>query len=291
MRSALSLATVVCISSLVFACGSDGGVGTVGGTGDDSGLDTGNGSGGDGGNQDQDGTIPPGELDASLDVIFPDGFYGPDTSLPDGATLVDAGCAPAGITCSGTIADTCDTSGNLTTFDCASIGEVCADGYGCVVCTPGSGSCKGSIGSLCKSDGSGYITNDCDPLLGLTCSAGICLGTCSPSALGTSYIGCDYYAVTLSNPLLDQVTFYASVSIANTGGSTAKVTITGPSGFSATYSIPSGIIQEVKLPWDANLSNQAGSVLEKGGAYRIRSTQPVTVYQFNARDYVIGSTY
>jgi hypothetical protein len=290
MRTALTLATVVCVSSVVFACGSDGGVGTVGGTGEDGGNDTGNTSG-DGGNPDQDGTIPPGELDASLDVNFPDGFYGPDTSLADGASGTDAGCAPAGITCTGTVADTCDTSGNLTTFDCASISEVCADGYGCVVCTPGSGSCKGSLGSLCKSDGSGYITNDCDPLLGLTCSAGICLGTCSASSLGTSYIGCDYYAATLSNPALDQSTFYASVSIANTGSSTAKVTVTGPAAFSATYSVASGVIQEVKLPWDNNLSVQYGSTLEKGGAYRIRSTQPVTVYQFNARDYQIGGVY
>jgi IgGFc binding protein len=290
MRNALFLASLVSLTALVYACGSDGGVGTTTGGDTDSGYDSGYITNPDTGPlPQQDGTIPDPGIDASLDVQFPDGFTAPDTSTVDAGQLVDSGCSPPGISCSGNVAYTCDGKGQLFADDCTKKNLTCADGYGCVTCVPGTGSCNGSLGTVCNNTGTGYLTNDCDSLLGLTCNQGICTGTCAN--LGQSYIGCDYYAVTLSNPALDQVTFYASVSIANTGSSTATVTITGPANFKQTLSINPGVIVEQKLPWDANLSNQFGTVLEKGGAYRIRSTQPVTVYQFNARDYQIGNNF
>ena len=294
MRSAISLACLVCVGSLVFACGSDGGNPGVdplpapdaSGGGVDTGvIDWGT----DGGQPAADATVVDPTIDASLDVQFPDAFFAPDSAQSiDASQSVDAGCSPPGISCTLNTATECK-NGAITVTNCALQNKVCADGFGCVACVPGSGSCNGNLGSICKSDGSGYVTSDCDPALGLTCNQGICTGDCAN--VGQSYIGCDYYAVTLSNPALAQNVFFASVSIANTGSTTAKITVTGPAAFNQTYNVAPGAIQEVKLPWDTNLSVQYGTVLEKGGAYRIRSTEPVTVYQFNARDYQIGGSF
>lgn len=294
MRSAISLACLVCVGSLIFACGSDGGNPGVDPqpTPDASagGVDTGVIDWGtDGGQPGADATVVDPTIDASLDVQFPDAFFAPDSAQSvDASQSVDAGCSPPGISCTLNTATECK-NGAITVTNCALQNKVCADGFGCVACVPGSGSCNGNLGSVCKSDGSGYVTSDCDPALGLTCNQGICTGDCAN--VGQSYIGCDYYAVTLPNPLVNQANFFASVSIANTGSSTAKITVTGPAAFNQTYNVAAGAIQEVKLPWEVNISTQQNSVLEKGGAYRIRSTEPVTVYQFNARDYFLNGQY
>lgn len=226
-------------------------------------------------------------IDASLDIAFPDSFTNPDTSAGDASVAdgAEAGCAPNGVVCNGNVATTCN-NGVTTVATCSGGTPLCADGFGCVVCAPGSGSCNGSTGTVCKSDGSGYTTNDCDPLLGLTCSGGTCLGACSASNIGQSYIGCEYYAVTMTNHLLDQVTFYFSVSISNASTAAATVTITGGAlGAPITQTVAAGAIVEVTLPWVPNLSTSLLTRKETNAAYRIRSTQPITVYEFNARDY------
>ena len=240
-----------------------------------------------------DGTVPPPELDATLDIGFPDSFTVPDSSSGGDAAVDSGGCSPNGISCNGAIANTCN-NGTLTQTNCALQNKLCANGFGCVTCMPGTGSCNGNTGTLCKSDGTGFVQNDCDPLLGLTCNAGVCSGSCAN--IGQSYIGCEYYAVTSLNHLLNQTLFNFSVSISNTGPQAATVTITGPGNFNSSYGVASGAIVEVTLPWVPSLSCGVGpcnggqpttptTARVNGGAYRIRSTQPVTVYQFNARDY------
>ncbi len=240
-----------------------------------------------------DGTVPPPELDATLDIGFPDSFTVPDSSSGGDAAVDGGGCSPNGISCNGAIANTCN-NGTLTQTNCALQNKLCANGFGCVTCMPGTGSCNGNTGTLCKSDGTGFVQNDCDPLLGLTCNGGVCSGSCAN--IGQSYIGCEYYAVTSLNHLLNQTLFNFSVSISNTGPQAATVTITGPGNFNSSYGVASGAIVEVTLPWVPSLSCGVGpcnggqpttptTARVNGGAYRIRSTQPVTVYQFNARDY------
>ncbi|HEY6459633.1 MAG TPA: IgGFc-binding protein, partial [Polyangiaceae bacterium] len=251
-----------------------------------------------------------GSSDASLDISFPDSFFGPDGSgSGSGSSGGDSGpqCSPQGVTCQGTVANSC-LGGVLTTQDCSTLTppESCANGYGCVVCQPGTGSCNGSTGTACNSQGTGTTTNVCDPLQGETCDAttGQCDGDCGN--LGASYIGCEYYAVTMLNHLIDQGTFYFSVSLSNTTSKTASVNVQGGALASPmTVSIPAGQLTEVKLPWVKPLScgsgtcngNQLaqptppGTTLQSVGAYHIRSTEPITAYEFNARDYVIGSEY
>jgi IgGFc binding protein len=318
-RAWLGWATLVSLGT-VLGCGS----GSQGFAGDDTGsgkpdssMNDGQ-SGSDGmmlssdGGGPTDSTVHDGKHvpdTSGLDITLPDGFTSPeegtDTSSGSGDSS-SGGCSPDGITCSGSTAITC--SGGVETMKtCSGTTSTCAAGYGCVVCTPGSGSCSGTTGTLCNSDGTGTTTNDCDPELGLTCLGGVCTGACAD--IGESYIGCEYYAATLLNHLIDQTTFYFSVSIGNQGTSPATVTITGGALTTTvtTTIAPGAIWESLKLlPWVPAISCGAGpccgdangcapaaptTALTKNGAYHIKSTQPVTVYEFNARDYVIGTEY
>jgi hypothetical protein len=289
---ALSLGTLL-------GCGSGSGEFT----GDDTGSGKPDSSAGDGSQSDGPMLLSDGPNDTTtkdgthipdtggLDFGLPDGFASPDegtdTSGPEDSMM--SGCAPDGITCMGSTAVTC-TSGTETTQACTGSTSTCAAGYGCVVCTPGSGSCSGSTGTLCKSDGSGTVTNNCDPELGLTCLGGVCTGDCAD--IGESYIGCEYYSVTMANDQLDQSTFPFYIVVANQGTTAATLTITGGALTTTdTVPVPAGAIQDILLPWVTALSTSEATTIKTGGAYHIKSTEPITAYQFNAKDYVIGGSY
>jgi len=228
------------------------------------------------------------------------GLLGGDASSSSGSDGGhDAGGCTTGITCQGNTEHDC-VNGHVTTTQCTAP-QVCAAGFGCVACVPGTGSCSGSVGTACNATGTGTVTNTCDPLLGEMCDAttGTCTGDCA--ALGASYLGCEYYAVTMSNSALDQSTFYFSVSLSNTSTHTANISITGPNATNVTDTIPAGQLKEYHLGWVQplscngtcdGLSNMPASTVQvAGGAYHIRSTEPLSAYQFNARDYEIGSVF
>ena len=179
----------------------------------------------------------------------------------------------------------------------------CADDIGCTLCVPGTGTCNGNESHQCNSTGTGYDDTTCDPAQGETCdpATGGCTGPCAPKSLGTSYIGCDYYPTVTGNMVSANYNF--AVAIANTTGNTANVTIEGGS-----LSTPMNIVVQpnsVKvqtLPWQAALklcsgpswSNCAGGVQPDGaqiakGAFHLRSSSPVTVYQFNPLEYNLAS--
>jgi hypothetical protein len=292
MRSAI----VACLAAMLLACGSNGGLpDDDGGSDGDGGTIAPDATLSDTGGGGTDATLPTDTgapiIDASLDIAFPDAFTVPEGGGGADGGGADAGCSPSGVRCEGTnpvFAVTC-ANGVETSVNCTAQGKQCADGFGCVTCQPGSGTCSGAQATRCKPDGSGFVTETCDPLLGLSCTQGICTGACAN--IGQSYIGCDYYAVTMSNPALSQSTFFFAVSISNTGQQAATVTITGPSNYTSTLNVAANAVQTVQLPWVSSLSTAYGTVRADGAAYRIRSTQPVTVYQFNARDYQIGSSY
>jgi IgGFc binding protein len=248
-----------------------------------------------------------GPSDALLDISFTgDGFTEPDGEKTDGSmtedSSVDAGCGPDSITCSGSTTLEC-LGGKVIKIPCMGTTPMCAAGYGCVACVPGSGSCSGSTGTVCNSEGTGYTTNDCDPLLGLTCLGGVCTGDCAD--IGESYIGCEYYSITMLNDQLDQSTFPYYVAVTNLGASSAKLTITGGALTTTdTVTVAAGAIEEIELPWVPALScgsvacvggshgsGAPGTIIKTGGAYHIKSTEPITAYQFNAKDYEVGGDY
>ena len=309
-------------TALAAGCGgSGGGAGGFVATGEAGPGDSGSGGGGGSsgaGSSGADGSVKDdatssgssggGSSDATLDISFPDVFGFPDAGSGSGSGSSsgagDSGCSPSGITCQGAVAYDCN-GGALTTTQCAAA-QICANGFGCVACVPGTGSCNGNVGTACNPTGTGSVINSCDPQLGETCNPGTgsCTGDCA--SVGESYIGCEYYAVTMLNQLLDQGTFYFAVSISNTGTKTATVTITGGSGSVAPVSIPAGQLQVITLPWvpalscgigpccgDANgcAPMPPGTEIVPNGAYHIKSTEPVTAYQFNAYQYGIGGAY
>ena len=209
---------------------------------------------------------------------------GPGSTTDAVASTTDGPVCPEDqIVCDGSTAQVCDGMGGFKSeTPCA---EACAPDLGCVVCIPGEVSCEGDQVLVCKDDGSGSDpTVTCDGLQGLMCDEqqGGCAGACAN--LGLSYIGCDYYPTVLQQHdgyNTAPTTEYA-VAVANTSGQAANVTITRGGNMVASQMVASGAVAVIVLPWvDALTKGQGPSVMVADGAYRLRSSQPVTVYQYN----------
>ncbi|MBK7584337.1 MAG: IgGFc-binding protein [Myxococcales bacterium] len=198
-----------------------------------------------------------------------------------------------GFACEG--AQAVDCADKTHRVDCAAIGKTCHEGVGCVTCTPGAGSCENGQASVCRPDGAGYLSYQCDEKQGMTCTPGGCVGACSWGALGSSYLGCDYYpTVTLNNGVWDGFEF--AVVVSNVGKVAANVLITRGTDEIRSLVLEPGKLETLRLPWvkelkgpDPNFMGQpqppGTSSLVKGGAYRVRSDQPIAAYQFNPLDY------
>jgi hypothetical protein len=200
-------------------------------------------------------------------------------------------CPDGTIQCDGVTKRVCDGNGGFKeTVDCST--NICVPNIGCAVCVPNTGSCNGEVGTTCKSDGSGFVDEVCDALQGTTCNAatGGCDGVCSLGQLGKSYIGCDYWPTITSNTQLDDG-FTFAVAVSNTTSSSATVTVTRGATTVTTVTIDPNSVQVVPLPWISELKDPWSSSIVAGGAYRLRSTQPVTVYQFNPLEYTKGGGF
>jgi len=203
------------------------------------------------------------------------------TSTTDPGSTGGGPCLMGQIECEGNIAKTCDGMGGYSgEMPCA---KACADDLGCVECVPGSHQCVGEVSQVCTDDGTAWVDDTtCDAVQGLTCDpgTGACLGACA--GLGTSYIGCDYYpVVTQQYDLYVGANPYA-VAVANTTDQPATITVTRGPNPVTTDTVAPGSVKVFQLPWVSELANGSGpTVLAPDGAYRLRSTQPVTVYQFN----------
>jgi hypothetical protein len=149
----------------------------------------------------------------------------------------------------------------------------------------------GSPGDSSKSE-----TSAPDAPLNLADSTGPHEGTitCAQAAASKSYIGCDYWPTVLANSVWS--TFDFTVVVANTQGSPAEVTVTGPGGVNKTTSVSPNSLAKIYLPWVTELkgpdANSCGatpsfakSVIARQGAYHLTSSVPVTVYQFNALEF------
>lgn len=208
-------------------------------------------------------------------------------------------CPSGTIMCMGNIEQVCDGMGGTKDTDCAASGKICVPDLGCLVCVPGTGSCNGNTGTYCLGDGSGYGNETCDPVQGTTCNGmtGHCDGACSAISLGTSYIGCDYYPTVTAN--IVATNFHFAVAVSNTTANDATVTITQGPNTITTVTVAKNSVQVVQLPWQLALKGPASnqvvpfptSVNVVSGAYRLRSTQPVTVYQFSPLEYTDGVNF
>lgn len=150
---------------------------------------------------------------------------------------------------------------------------------GCEPCMPGQYQCRGDLLQACT--GSGWSdVQTCDTLMGLSCDpGGFCFGACSD--LGASNVGCDYYPITTTQDPSAFADNSFAVAVVNAGGTTATVTVTYDGDVIASESALSGSMVVILLPRITALTHAQDTVLVQGGAYRLRSTAPVTVYQYN----------
>lgn len=89
------------------------------------------------------------------------------------------------------------------------------------------------------------------------------------------------------------------VAVSNTTGDAASVIVTKGAATIATAVVAPDSVQLLQLPWEPTLKGPGGgllvpfpaSVKVTQGAYRLRSTRPVTVYQFNPIEYAIGAGF
>ena len=119
--------------------------------------------------------------------------------------------------------------------------------------------------------------------------------TCADAATVHSYVGCEFWPTIDANPVWPD--FDPAVVIANGGKAPAAVTVDGPAGFHKDVMIPAGQLQTVLLAWVLGLkgpefstTNTSGGRLNysmrvNGGAYHVKSSVPVTAWQFDPLQY------
>lgn len=204
-------------------------------------------------------------------------------------------CQAGEVICSGTVARTCDGKGGVRTqTDCQTDGTRCLPGIGCGSCLPGETSCSGGVGKYCAKDGSGFVQFDCDVEQGMRCDPDGCKGGCAAPELINTYLGCDYFPTVTANPVWQG--FDYAVAVANAGTAEAQVLITRGATELVREKLPAGALRVFPLPWVSEL--KGGDVnacqetpdpgitrLVKSGAYRVRTDQPVTVYQLSPLQY------
>ena len=220
-----------------------------------------------------------------------------DSSSTGSSTTGPLPCAEDTIVCDAGSAKVCDGAGGYKSEEACP--DACVDGVGCKPCAPDTFQCVDELSQKCSNNYEWVDYETCDPVQGVNCDAGTgaCIGTCSKADLGTSYIGCDYFPVTLANLHETQPwVFNYAVVVANTTTDPASITITKGDAAIQQINVGPGTAKVVNLPYvDALVKptiEEAGpTVLVVDGAYRLRSTQPVTVYQYEPIDYQVGNAF
>jgi hypothetical protein len=203
-----------------------------------------------------------------------------DADASAGMTVHDAAvpaCAFGSVTCDGTTALECTPSG-LSRRSCRE-GQVCAEGLGCVACKPYASWCDGDLPRRCSADGTEWVAGTrCTGELSCDGQTGECVNLCARAASSKSYVGCEYWPVTLGNSVSKEFEF--AVVVSNPQSVAADYTLEGEAGFSSRGSIPARSTQTLRLPWQA-----LGGLAYTGTAYHLVTTLPVIAYQFSPLEY------
>ena len=160
-------------------------------------------------------------------------------------------------------------------------GGTCID----ALCTPKSQICKNFIQlQKCADDGKSWLAGDvCSPGI---CEDGECISPCDASIKDGSYLGCEYWAVDLDNTGDAQHQIVGVVVSVPSGNAGTPVTITntatgavlGPGALGVQdLNVASGQTKVFQLPLGFDID---GSVLTTR-TFRIQTTSPVAVHQFN----------
>jgi hypothetical protein len=223
----------------------------------------------------------------------PDGSAG--TSAQGGTT--GAGGNAACNTCLGTAYTPCDASGKPGQSMTCPGG--CTPGLGCTDCSAGMNFCIGNDIHSCDPNGkAGGVVQSCAVDKGEVCSLGVCGDACTVALDQPSNIGCEFWSVDLDqqDALNDPASAPYGVVLANTSASPANVTVeineAAPGQPVQTkvfgqLTVPPGKLQEINLgSRELDCGAKANDYMAPGTclsskAFRIVSSSPIVVYQFN----------
>jgi hypothetical protein len=203
--------------------------------------------------------------------------------------------------CEGTLFYPCENGAPGQPVDCYLQDHVCTDELGCLPCAPGQNTCQGNDVYTCTDTGEpGELVEECDSEAGEVCSEGTCANACQVADDTPSNIGCEFWAVDLPNTrgLDDASKEPWGVVLANAGQTPADVIIErniAPLGQPDNLvvldqeNVPPGLLKVVELPraeitgWTPSTPEPPGptGTARTNNAFRIRSTAPIVVYQFN----------
>lgn len=209
------------------------------------------------------------------------------TGMTDTTGTTGLLCEAGVIVCEGETAKVCDGSGGFESTELCS--SVCAPGLGCVLCMPDAKQCAGPVVQSCVADGSAWQdVQTCDVLQGLGCDANeaACTGACAPGQLGLREVGCDFYGTSLANLHIPEPwNANYGVIVVSTGLAVATVTVTRAGETMSKVMIPPSGSVSIALTYIAQVSQSGAkdgqtSLIAVEGAYRLRSTQPVVIYQY-----------
>ena len=215
------------------------------------------------------------------------------TTSVGGMAGISGGPCVASVSCRGDVEVTRTCMNNTPSDserDCAAMAQGCQPNLGCGVCRPGAGRCQGDRAEKCNAAGTAYeLATTCDAAAGQVCveSTASCVNLCDQAETSNSYIGCEYWPAALLNSQVDTDFEFAAV-VANPQRVPAQVTVTLGTRQLASVEVPRPQLRAIKLPWVAALKGVPGmerSTLQSPGAFRLTSTVPVTVYQFNPLEY------
>ena len=222
---------------------------------------------------------------------------------PDGAGVTFGGGAGG----AGTIAPGSCTPGarlcyeNTWRYVCGDDGETpvdveycttsCVSGE-CALCKSGDHQCDGNKSMVC-SDGIGWtVMRDCSaPPWNTVCGAtGYCADGCGNAEYANSNMGCEYWPTPLANDPHLNPAYDFRVVVGNPGDEAARVVVVRGSATLWDGAVAPRGLQEIRLPWIEGQSkglvdSNWKSLFVTDGAYRLRSSLPVTVAQFNPFEY------
>ena len=122
-------------------------------------------------------------------------------------------------------------------------------------------------------------------VVGCTDVAGSCL------TAPYSNVGCDFYAVSLPNALLDKSMFSFGVDLLNSNSTQIDVTISGGALVTPlNFPIAAGANTVLNLPWVASISTAESTVKVAGAAYHIVTSAPITAVQLNPTSALVLAT-
>jgi len=188
--------------------------------------------------------------------------------------------------------------------DPCNAGQICLDGA-CValVCAPGSIECADADSTqTCNDQGSAFDPPvDCPA--GQVCDGGFCVSACEKAASVKSNIGCEFWAVDMTN-LPPRDTYVFAVAVSNPSFTeTANIQIFDRNNGGNEQMIVGGPVmpRQVRVfNLSGNSNNQVGfypgdagflgNGIQKGRAFRVAADYPVVAVQFNPIGGALGYT-